>query len=375
MKIAIVGAGIGGLAAGVALRRRGHEIVILEKRSQFPDEGAGIVLGPNVMSALRFVGLADPILAEGRPVTGMNITNARGAVLARSTFEAAGLPLPGVAIHRSRLHQVLRREFDGELRLGADVTTLQPGEPPFLVERGERIGCDLVVGADGIRSRTRAVLTPRFATRYSGYTCFRFVVQEQWCDDAVEMWGAGKRLGVVPLGHGQTYVFATLNAPARTPRPFSSLEAMRALWAEFRTPGARAFELLEGLDGVLHNDLEDGLAPSFFGPGVVLLGDAAHAVTPNMGQGAGLAIEDGCCLAGLLDEQKPLSQLLAEYEALRRPRAAWILERSYSLGRLAQLESGVARGLRDVALRLTPAAVNAAALRRIVRDMPGVPLS
>jgi 2-polyprenyl-6-methoxyphenol hydroxylase-like FAD-dependent oxidoreductase len=370
-----MGAGIGGLAAGVALRRRGHQVVILEKRSQFAEEGAGIVLGPNVMSALGVMGLAEPILAEGRPVTGMNITNARGSVLARSSFDVSSLPLPGVAIHRSRLHEVLLRELDGELRLGADVTTLQPGEPPFLVERGERIGCDLVIGADGIRSRARAALTPRFATRYSGYTCFRFVVDEVWCDEVFEMWGRGKRLGVVPLGHGHTYIFATLNAPARSPRPFSSVEELRALWSEFRAPGARAFELLRDLDGVLHNDLEDGLAPSFCAPGIVLLGDAAHAVTPNMGQGAGLAVEDGCCLAALLERPKPLAELLAEYEALRRPRAEWILERSYSLGKLAQLESGLARGLRDAALRLTPKAVNDAALRRIVRDMPGVPLS
>jgi 2-polyprenyl-6-methoxyphenol hydroxylase-like FAD-dependent oxidoreductase len=107
----------------------------------------------------------------------------------------------------------------------------------------------------------------------------------------------------------------------------------------------------------------------------VLLGDAAHAVTPNMGQGAGLAIEDACCLADRLSSTAELSVALAEYEALRRPRAEWILERSFSLGRVAQLESGPARWLRDLAVRMTPASVNERALRRIVTDMPGVPLS
>ena len=125
---------------------------------------------------------------------------------------------------------------------------------------------------------------------------------------------------------------------------------------------------------LLHDDLEDGLAPRFFGPGVVLLGDAAHPVTPNMGQGAGLAIEDACCLANLLDGDRPLTDLLAAYEALRRPRATWIRDRSYAFGRVAQMTSPVGRWFRDLAVRLTPASVNDRVLRRILTDMPGVPL-
>jgi 2-polyprenyl-6-methoxyphenol hydroxylase-like FAD-dependent oxidoreductase len=127
--------------------------------------------------------------------------------------------------------------------------------------------------------------------------------------------------------------------------------------------------------GASHNDLEDGLSPRFWAEGLALLGDAAHAVTPNMGQGAGLAIEDACCLAHQLSGTTELSRALAEYEALRRPRAKWILDRSYSLGKLAQLESGLGRALRNLALRLTPASLNDAALRRLVTDMPGVPLA
>jgi len=374
MKVAVLGAGIGGLTLGVALRRRGHDVVLLERRDHFQEEGAGVVLGPNVMSAVALLGLDTPIESAGRPVTGMNITDQNGRALARSAYRLPELPRPGVAIHRSRLHDILRARFDGELRLGAKASELRLGQRPSLVLDGQELRCDLIVGADGIRSQARGELAPDFQTRYAGATCFRFVVDRQWTDEVFEMWGAGKRVGVVPLGEGRTYVFLTLNAAPRAPAPFSTLAEFRALWAEFGGPAPAAFDALHDLSKVLHNDLEDGLSPRFWAPGLVLLGDAAHAVTPNMGQGAGLAMEDACCLAHLLSERADREAALAEYEALRRPRATWIRDRSYSFGKLAQLRSPTGRWLRNLALRLTPAAASRRALRRIVTDMPGVPL-
>jgi 2-heptyl-3-hydroxy-4(1H)-quinolone synthase len=412
MKVVIVGAGIGGLTLGVALRRRGHEVHIVEKRSEFSDEGAGVVLGPNVLAAARLLDLDGLIQAAGRAVQALNITDQYGRSLARSRYSVAELPLPGVAIHRSRLHELLRDRFDGLLELGAELRAWSFGERPSVMLSSGQVPCDLVVGADGIRSQLRQALAPELEIRYSGTTCFRYVVDEQWTEEVFEQWGPGKRVGVVPLGHGQTYVFLTLNRSRRAPKPFATLSEFRALWSEFRGPAARALEALDDLERVLHNDLEDVLAPRFWAPGVALLGDAAHAVTPNMGQGAGLAIEDACCLASLLPahatsgrpelggsrdskfkpeveagsgslteselELEPkrasLADALAKYEQLRRPRAEWILRRSYSLGKVAQVEWAPLRWLRDWALRLTPASVNDGTLRRIVCEMPGVPV-
>ncbi len=374
MRTLIVGAGIGGLTLGIGLERAGHAVTIVEKRAHFEEEGAGVVLGPNVMTAVRLLDLTADIKAVGREVTGMNISDARGKVIGHSTYRVTKLPEPGVAIHRSRLHEVLRRHFKGELRLGASVTRVAPGDAPAVVVDGQALSCDLLVGADGIRSPVRQALFPDFTTRYSGITCFRFVIDGQWTDEAFEMWGPGKRVGVVPIGQGKTYTFLVINAPPRAAPPFSTLEEFRRCWSDFASPGAEAVAAVHDLRMLLHDDLEDGLAPRFFGPGVVLLGDAAHPVTPNMGQGAGLAIEDACCLANLLDGARPLTDALAAYEALRRPRATWIRDRSYSFGRLAQMTSPVGRWFRDLAMRLTPASVNDRVLRRILTDMPGVPL-
>lgn len=374
MRILIVGAGIGGLTLGIALERAGHAVTIVEKRAQFTDEGAGVVLGPNVMTALRLLDLTADIKAVGRALTGMNISDAHGKVLGHSSYRVTELPEPGVAVHRSRLHEVLRGHFRGELRLGAAVTRVVLGDSPAVVVDGQTLGCGLLVGADGIRSPVRQAMFPDFATRYSGITCFRFVVDAQWTGEAFEMWGPGKRVGVVPIGQGKTYAFLTVKAPPRAAPPFSTLEEFGRCWSDFGSPGAEAVAAVHDLRVLLHDDLEDGLAPRFFGPGAVLLGDAAHPVTPNMGQGAGLAIEDACCLASLLDDARPLTDSLAAYEALRRPRATWIRDRSYAFGRLAQMTSPVARWFRDLAVRLTPASVNDRVLRRILTDMPGVPL-
>jgi len=181
-------------------------------------------------------------------------------------------------------------------------------------------------------------------------------------------------VGVVPIGQGRTYAFLAVKAPPHAAAPFATVEEFRQCWSDFASPGAEAIAAVHDLRMLLHDDLEDGLAPRFSGPGVVLLGDAAHPVTPNMGQGAGLAVEDACCLANLLDGRRPLSEALAAYEGLRRPRVSWIRDRSYSFGRLAQMTSPAGRWFRDLAMRLTPARVNDGVLRRILTDIPGVPL-
>ncbi len=366
MKVVVVGAGIGGLTFAVAARRRGFHVTLVEQRSSFPEEGAGIVLGPNVMAALAPLNLAEPIVASGRAVKEMRITDSRGHLLASSRYSAPDLPIPAQAIHRSRLHKILHDAFDGELMLGRAVERIEAGK----VWLGDRaLSADLVVGADGIRSRVREALHPGFTPRYSGTTCWRFVVQAEVADQVTEMWGVGQRLGVVPLGGGQSYVFLTTTAARRSPAPFTDLAGLRAHWSKFAQPGKGALDALADISKVLHNDLEDGIPYRWQAPGMVLLGDAAHAVTPNLGQGAGLAIEDACCLASLLETPAALER----FETLRRPRATWIRDRSFAIGRVGQLESPWLCWLRDRAVAWTPKFLNEAALKRLIRDMPGVP--
>lgn len=376
MRVLVVGGGIGGLALGVALGRRGIVADIVEKRPVYGDEGAGIVLAPNHMAVMNGLGLAGAAAALGHPIEQACITDATGRVLQRAPFRVEGLPWPGVAIHRSRLQEVLCSGLPAPVRTGVAVTALGPvdGGAEITLSDGTQGRWDVVVGADGIRSTVRTAVCGDVSPRYSGYTCWRFVVDGHHSDSTTEMWGAGRRVGVVPIGEGRTYVFTTANAPFRAPDPWTDTAGLRAHFAAFGGPAVSALAALRSLDGVLHNDIEDCLVPRWSRGRVVLMGDAAHAVTPNMGQGAGLAIEDAAALAELLATRGASDETLVAFETIRRPRARRIHDRSWNLGRAAQLESPVLRAVRDTVVAWTPESMTRAAMAQMVRDMPGVPI-
>jgi len=364
MRVLVVGGGIGGLALGVALARRGIAFEIVERRSHYGDEGAGIVLGGNVMAAMERLGIADAIRAAGHPVGQAIIADAQGRKLQETPFRVEGFP-PAIAIHRTLLLEILRGALPGPVRL----------DTPF--DKADVAGFELVVGADGIRSTVRRMVCGDVEPRFAGYTCWRFVVDGHFSEDAWEHWGRGRRFGVVPIGKQRTYCFLTDNAARRAPDPWKDLAQLKERFAEFASPARDALAAVRSLDPLLHNDIEDCLAPrwsrpaSTDAPAIVLIGDAAHAVTPNLGQGAGLAIEDGVALAELV-ATSPLGDALAKFEQLRRPRAEWIWKQSWLFGRAGQIESGILRSVRDTLVAHTPERITRASMGRIV-DMPGVP--
>jgi 2-polyprenyl-6-methoxyphenol hydroxylase-like FAD-dependent oxidoreductase len=374
----IVGGGIGGAALGVALARRGIEAEVVERRAALADGGAAIVLAPNVMAALGPLGLEEAAGALGSPVRRFTVMDERGAVLGRTSAEVPGYRWPGTAFLRSALHGLLHGALPAPARLGVTAERFEAHADGVDVafSDGSKGRYTLVVGADGVRSTLREELNPGFRPRYSGQTCWRVVVaDDEALDGAVELWGPGRRFGAVPIGAGRTYLYMTIDAPAGAPAAYADIDGFRAIWAGFGGPVPSLLARIASLDAVLHNDLEDGIPPRWSAPGRVLLGDAAHAVTPNLGQGAGLAIEDAACLAALLSEGGAVNDALHRYEALRRPRARWILDQSYRFGHAAHLRNGLLCALRDLAMRMTPESVNAATYARVVRDVRGVPMS
>ena len=375
MRVLIVGGGIGGLALGAALHQRGIAAAIIEQRAAYGPEGAGVVLGANVMAVLKGMGLHATVAAAGQETQSAQVTDLRGRVLQQSVFGFPDLP-PAVAIHRSALQKVLLGALPAPPRLGLRLSShrLVDGGVEATLSDGSVEVYDLIVGADGLRSAVREAVAGPVEPRYSGYTCWRYVADLPFCEGMTEMWGRGKRVGVVPIGGGKVYVFLVMNAPPRAPAPFTDAIGVHEVFAEFGDPGKVTLEALRDLSGLLHNDIEDCLAPRWWAPRRVLIGDAAHAVTPNLGQGAGLAIEDAATLARLLAEEGPGDEVLARFEALRRPRARFIHQRSWDFGRIAQWSSPPMCWLRDLLTGWTPAAVGQKALEAVVRDMPGVPV-
>jgi 2-polyprenyl-6-methoxyphenol hydroxylase-like FAD-dependent oxidoreductase len=303
------------------------------------------------------------------------ITNQRGGVLASTDLTALEARYgPSVAVHRADLHEVLlEAAMPDEVLLGATARSFTTvGERvEVTLDDGSQRECDLLVGADGIRSGVRELLLGPLPLRYSGYTCWRFVLDDcLGIERVVEMWGRGRRFGIVPMGRGGLYCFATLNGPSDH-RPFAGidLDEFRELYRGFGGDVPAILGALSPRTHLLHNDLSDLLAPRFVGERVVLLGDAAHATTPNMGQGAAMAIEGAAVLDEVLaDAPADLDASLARYEQRRRPRVAKVRDQSWRIGRLAQWDNPIACATRDTLVRLTPDRVALGALERLLTE-------
>jgi len=368
----IVGGGIAGLATAAGLARAGIPCEIVERAEAWGAVGAGIVLGVNAMRVMRWLEVDEAVIARGVALGRGAITDAAGRSLGETDFSLMAPEFgPTIALHRASLHDVLRHAAaDVPVSLGTSVEKIEP-HPDHVGVRltdGREKRYDLVVGADGLRSRVRDLLFGEDRIVYPGYTCWRFVVPAPV--DSVgmrEMWGRGKRFGIVPIGDGRIYCFAVANAPRGRPDPPEGrLERVRSRFAEFAGDVPRLLDALGSPDELIHNDLEEIDEGPWHAGRVGLIGDAAHAMTPNMGQGAAMALEDAMVLVELVSERtSSVPEILASLHARRADRVRWVQTQSRRIGRIGQLEGGLACRLRNGILRLIPDGANARALRRM----------
>lgn len=350
MKAVIVGGGIGGLASALALARRGWEIEVLERAAAFPEVGAGLSLWPNGLRALDALGVGEVVreraLLEGQA----GIRNASGRWLSRTDTAALERRYGPVAmIHRADLLAILRAAVPADCLRNAVTVSLVTVDGTAVHSGGES-RADLIVGADGIRSVVRASIWPDAPSpRYAGYTAWRMVTPPVPVDGSSESWGAGERFGYARLPDDRIYCFAVANALEDAPG--EGLAGLRRRFSGWHSPIPALLDAAEE-SAVLHDDLYE-LPPlrTYTAGQVALVGDAAHAMTPNLGQGACQALEDAVVLAQSLDGHGGLEA----YDRLRRRRTQMITLRSHRIGVAAQWESPVAVGLRNVALRLLPA--------------------
>ncbi|OKK17457.1 monooxygenase [Streptomyces sp. CB00455] len=359
----VAGAGIGGLSAALALHRRGWRVTVCERADGPTAAGAGIVLAPNALRAFDTIGF-DATRAAGRAVpAAMGLRRPDGRLLSRADTAAlaARYGRPPLAVHRAALAAALAAGLPGgTVRYGAAVTAVDDadGSPVVRTASGD-LEADLVVAADGIHSPLRRHYFPDHpGLRHSGETAWRTVLPAgpggPAGTAAAETWGRGERFGIVPLADGRVYLYAT----AVVPEGYRPADLRRELLARFGAWHDPIPALLERIDpaAVLQHDLYDLAAPlpRYHRGRVAWLGDAAHAMTPNLGQGACQAIEDAAVLAHLADA-RDLPAALAAYSAARCARTDAIRVRARRVGRAAAFSHPLARAARDLAVRVTPA--------------------
>jgi 2-polyprenyl-6-methoxyphenol hydroxylase-like FAD-dependent oxidoreductase len=373
--ILIAGGGIGGLTAAIVLRRAGFQVQVHERAPEILEVGAGLTLQANAILALPRAGLDRAVIEAGRAVERASIRRWDGALLSGTDFRdvEAQLGAPSVAIHRATLQKILLEALgSGVLRIGSEVAGYE-AEPDGVEVRlgdGRRIGGAALIGADGIRSAVRARLLGDSEPLYAGYVSWRGVTPENFDPaprEVSESWGPGRRFGIVPIEKGRVYWFATLNTPpGGRDDPGQARANLLRLFAGWHPPIQALLEATPE-EAILRNDILHRLPVRQWGEGrVTLLGDAAHPMTPNLGQGAGQAIEDAVVLAESLRGASDLPAALRRYEAKRIPRANAFVLGALRLGRVAQWENGLARGLRDRLIAWTPASV---AKRQLVRSL------
>jgi 2-polyprenyl-6-methoxyphenol hydroxylase-like FAD-dependent oxidoreductase len=385
-KVMIAGAGIGGLTAAIALRRAGFEVAVFERAAELGEIGAGLLLAANAQKALGKLGLSKEVGSLGTPASAAEIRSWRGEVLASipaGELEAR-VGAASAAVHRADLQALLLREVgEGPLRLGSEVAGFEQDEAgvTVLFVNGSEERADLLVGADGLRSKIGAELFGPEEPRYAGYAAWRAVVEPEqellpW-GSGFESWGRGQRFGCAHIGKGRVYWFATRNAPEgeKDGPPGSPTGARATLLEFFEGWHHPVHELIEATaeEAIRRDDLYDR-EPRWghWGVGrVTLLGDAAHPMTPNLGQGACQAIEDAVVLARcLLDvdeaDSMEVAHALRRYEGLRAERVATIVRRSRRIGQVGQLENPLLCLLRDRSLKLLPAKVNLGQMEGIV---------
>jgi 2-polyprenyl-6-methoxyphenol hydroxylase-like FAD-dependent oxidoreductase len=365
MRILVAGGGIGGLSAAIALRQAGHDVVVLERAPRIEAVGAGITLFGNAMSALERLGLREAVAARGAADT-------RSAILTSNGRQLTELPsdlLEGtVAIHRADLQAVLAEAAE-EVRVGYEVAVVQQRDGGVSVRtaNGAEEHGDLLVGADGVNSVVRHEIADT-APRYAGYTAWRGVSPVSVESGRLtESWGVGERFGLVDIGRG-TYWFATKNAAEGEPdEPGGRKAEVLRRFSAWHEPIA-AVVAATAEDAILRNDVYY-LAPlARWSTGrVVLLGDAAHATTPGVGQGAAQAIEDAVVLGAELARADEVASALAAYESIRRPRAEAVLKMSLKVDRTAQLASRFGCRLRNATVRRMPKRAQRRQLESLLR--------
>lgn len=372
MRIAIIGGGIGGLTAALALRQFGFEPQVFEQAPEVLEVGSAIIMWPNAMRVLHQLRLTEKVRHDGGVIEEARWVNHDGRLINHFVLPKTGLP--AIVLHRARLQEELRRALPPEsIHLGHVFEKFEQHSDVVVTRfsNGSSLEFDLLIGADGLHSHVRAQLLNDGPLVYRGYTAWRGVVdftpKSITPASAIEIYGNGKRFGIGPLGFDKVGWWVSVNRDspndeAHGPGPANDREGLLQLFDGWCEPVP---ELIQStpLSSLIRNPVFDRKPVRKWGEGsVTLMGDAIHPLTPNLGQGGCLAIEDAAILARCLNKYasgpteslRSIAVALQKFEMLRFARTATVARCSRAYGVVGQWENPLAAALRRMALSSVP---------------------
>lgn len=367
MRVVVVGAGLGGVAAAVGLHRRGHEVTLFERGAELREAGTGIVIMPNGLRALDALGLAGDVRRHVMHVTQGGLRDRHGRPLLVTDLARAQQQVgPIIMLDRAELHRTLRAPLPpGLVRTATPIERLEPHptEVTVIGTDGPVATADAVIAADGIGSKLRAQLFPAHTgLRRTGRLDLRGTLPrppgmapDLLASQLVDSRN-GAMFGLFPVGADRLYWFtdSALDGPA--PGPAEAKRQMLTLMADWHPLVPALIEATPPAD--IYVDPITRLAeplPTYATGRIALLGDAAHAMPPDLGQGASQAFEDAAALTHHLTGAEPAdaTERLRRYDAERRPAANRIMRAASRQSRLTS-QTGIPARLRDTFLRAVP---------------------
>ncbi len=358
-KITIIGAGIGGLTTAIALTQNGFDVEIFEASKEFKNAGSGINLAINAMQIYKELGIYDDILLAANYTNSMNALNKELKVLTSAKFHnfENKYNVKTVAIHRASLHKILLNHIGNtKIHLNKKLKSLEQHNEIINLsfEDGTSYNTTIVIGADGIHSNVRKSIFNNTALRDAEQVCWRgisnAIIDKKHTNELNEIWGRGNRFGFVHISSNEIYWFALINKD------------------QFITKDADLVQLFSDYPHIIKNIISEttkkdilcneiwDLKPidKWYSGNVCLIGDAAHATTPNLGQGACQAIESAMALSICLKQEENIETAFSKFQLMRKQKANYVTQTSWILGKIAQSNNLVGCFLRNFIVQMTP---------------------
>ncbi len=368
--ITIIGAGIGGLTTAIALQKQGIPVKIYEQAPSIKAVGAGIILANNAMQVYKNLGISYLFVTEGNAISSMNIVTPQLKVISKADLQyfEEKYRVKNTAIHRGTLQKLLVEELDeGTLELGKQLQSVKRitnsedtgdgNQQNFQLTftDGTTTTAAYLIGADGIESQVRQQLFPATEIRYAQQVCWRgltnFTLPPEYRHELNEAWGKGTRFGFVQIAPNTVYWYALKSY--HTVHKFG-LHMLEGFFADYH---ALIREIIKHTPKEkIHTAEITDLKPhkTWHIPQAVLIGDAAHATTPNLGQGACQAIEDAHVLANCFVNYPSFDEAAQKFQELRIKKAHQIVNTSWTIGKVSHLNNGFLIMLRNTAMRMLP---------------------